>query len=127
MLSDTLLVPRLILPYLDKCVRQAAALEYSSNTESSGSHMTKGLETPALAQGIASSLRTLVSKCATYYNILVTTCAYLIVDRIPIAQLMAQSYRNSSVGCTALHKPSLHSLVVYAAILAHIVVQLYYW
>jgi hypothetical protein len=60
MLSDTLLVPRLILPYLDKCVTQAAALEISSTIES-GSHVTKGLETPALAQGIASSLRTLVS------------------------------------------------------------------
>jgi hypothetical protein len=60
MLSDTLLVPRLILPYLDKCVRQAAALENSSVFESD-SPVTEGLETPALAQGIASSLRTLVS------------------------------------------------------------------
>eukprot|EP00752_Nemacystus_decipiens_P008440 g7544.t1 len=81
MLSDTLLVPRLVLPYLDQCVRQARLLchrgpsvgsqhsngwiddESSSvgrqeGDKGSEEHVTE--VEAALAQGIASSLRTLV-------------------------------------------------------------------
>ena len=46
LLCDTLLIPRLVLPYLDKCVREAA----TTTTDPS----------EILPQGIASSLRTLV-------------------------------------------------------------------
>eukprot|EP00904_Undaria_pinnatifida_P002427 jgi/Undpi1/12185/HiC_scaffold_5.g01861.m1 len=82
MLSDTLLVPRLILPYLDQCVRQARLLCHrrgpsSTNQPVSGwRHGESGnagmrervgrdgeqgaRAEAALAQGIASSLRTLV-------------------------------------------------------------------
>ncbi|CAM9224809.1 unnamed protein product [Hapterophycus canaliculatus] len=83
MLSDTLLVPRLVLPYLDQCVRQARLLchrrDRSKNSQltngwvDEASSSSSGREEAvagvtdniaeaeaALAQGIASSLRTLV-------------------------------------------------------------------
>ncbi|CAM9297046.1 unnamed protein product [Ectocarpus sp. 4 AP-2014] len=82
MLSDTLLVPRLVLPYLDQCVRQARLLCHrrgpSKNSQSANGWVDEGTSAigqeegeddcrrrkagveAALAQGIASSLRTLV-------------------------------------------------------------------
>ncbi|CAM9838706.1 unnamed protein product, partial [Choristocarpus tenellus] len=74
MLSDTLLVPRLVLPYLDKCVNQACQLPRRDTSpkhapangnkfgEVGGAGTRLGFDTMeiALAQGIASSLRTLV-------------------------------------------------------------------
>lgn len=73
-LTETLLIPRLILPYLDRCAAHAELL--CERAAESARNLTSGdnefdsesvrevtslaLEYPALARGIASSLRTLV-------------------------------------------------------------------
>jgi hypothetical protein len=51
-LSDSLLAPRLVLPYLRRCAAEAAAME--------DERAARGRAGAALAQGLASSLRTLV-------------------------------------------------------------------
>ena len=64
MLMETLLIPRLVLPYLDRCVIQATIL----NTRAEAYRdMLEGdvvaemaLHNPNLVKGIAASLRTLV-------------------------------------------------------------------
>mmetsp|Transcript_23568 Transcript_23568/g.30565 ORF Transcript_23568/g.30565 Transcript_23568/m.30565 type:complete len:728 (-) Transcript_23568:351-2534(-) len=79
MLADTLLVPRLILPYLDRCIYHTNLLNKRAETYNRALSMGEGkddsaapdpedietvanlaLDHPALVQGIASSLRTLV-------------------------------------------------------------------
>jgi hypothetical protein len=72
MLVDTMLIPRLILPYLDKCVKHAAILNkraaaYSealkNGREPSAADdavASFALDQPQLVKGIAASLRTLV-------------------------------------------------------------------
>uniref|UniRef100_A0A7S1TRP6 U-box domain-containing protein n=1 Tax=Phaeomonas parva TaxID=124430 RepID=A0A7S1TRP6_9STRA len=69
-LTETLLIPRLILPYLDRCAAHAELLCLKSaretqnigadNAEAVAEVSALALEYPALAQGIATSLRTLV-------------------------------------------------------------------
>ena len=72
MLVDTMLIPRLILPYLDKCVKHAAILNkraaaYSEALKSGREPSSAddavasfALDQPQLVKGIAASLRTLV-------------------------------------------------------------------
>lgn len=64
MLMDTLLIPRLILPYLDRCIEHAMILNQRAEAYSD---MLEGdqvallaMHQPQLVKGIAASLRTLI-------------------------------------------------------------------
>lgn len=70
MLVDTMLIPRLILPYLDKCVQHSVILNKRAAAYSEALRKPSGesgddvaaiaLDSPQLVKGIAASLRTLV-------------------------------------------------------------------
>lgn len=71
MLVDTMLIPRLILPYLDKCVQHSVILNKRAAAFSEALKQPVGeseddavaafaLDSPQLVKGIAASLRTLV-------------------------------------------------------------------
>lgn len=67
MLMETLLIPRLILPYLDRCVIHATILNsraeaYADLLSEEGDHAVAemALHNPNLVKGIAASLRTLI-------------------------------------------------------------------
>lgn len=64
MLMDTLLIPRLILPYLDRCVLHATILNSRAEAYSDileGDRIAEmALHCPQLVKGIAASLRTLI-------------------------------------------------------------------
>lgn len=65
MLVETLLIPRLILPYLDRCVLHAKILNsraeaYADMLEGDQDVAEMALHNPQLVKGIAASLRTLI-------------------------------------------------------------------
>jgi hypothetical protein len=64
MLMETLLIPRLVLPYLDRCVLHATILNSRAEAYSDvpeGEAMSQmALHNPQLVKGIAASLRTLI-------------------------------------------------------------------
>lgn len=66
MLMETLLIPRLILPYLDRCVIHATILNSRAEAyadlleEGDGAVAEMALHNPNLVKGIAASLRTLI-------------------------------------------------------------------
>jgi hypothetical protein len=65
MLVETLLIPRLILPYLDRCVLHAKILNsraeaYADMLEGDEEVAQMALHNPQLVKGIAASLRTLI-------------------------------------------------------------------
>ena len=64
MLMDTLLIPRLVLPYLERCVLHATILnsraEAYTEMLDGDAYGTMALHNPQLVKGIAASLRTLV-------------------------------------------------------------------
>jgi len=65
MLVETLLIPRLILPYLDRCVLHAKILNsraeaYADMLEGDQEVAEMALHNPQLVKGIAASLRTLI-------------------------------------------------------------------
>ncbi len=65
MLMETLLIPRLVLPYLDRCVIHATILNtraeaYRDMLDGDAAVAEMALHNPNLVKGVAASLRTLI-------------------------------------------------------------------
>ena len=98
MLMDTLLIPRLVLPYLERAVSQASdltarAVAYADVLDGDSAIAQLALHNPNLVQGIASSLRTLIIASFRAPGVFFSY-VILYVNNIKMIKIMRFSYLN---------------------------------